>query len=37
MIDGQSHFQVYTFSALERENGNSEKQFKNILKAVNKL
>lgn len=36
-IDGQKHFNVYTFSAIERENGNSEKQFKNILKAVNKL
>ena len=37
MIDGQREYQIYTFSALERENGNSEKQFKNILKAVNKL
>lgn len=37
MIDGQREFEIYTFSALERENGNSEKQFKNILKAVNKL
>ena len=37
MIDGQREYQVYTFSALDRENGNSEKQFKNILKAVNKL
>ena len=36
-IDGQSQYQSVTFNGLERENGNSEKQFKNILKAVNKL
>lgn len=37
LIDGQSRYQTYTFGALARDNNDAEKQFKNILKAVNKL
>ena len=30
-------YQTYTYKALERDNDNAERQFKQILKAVNKL
>ena len=36
-IDGSQHWEVITYKALERDAGNSDKQFKEILKAVNKL
>lgn len=36
-IDGQKDFQTYTFKSIERENGNSERQFKEILKLAGKL
>ena len=37
MVDGDDHFATTTFKALERQNGDSDKQFKEILRAVNKL
>lgn len=36
-IDGNDNYEVNTFKGLERDSGNSERQFKDILKAVNKL
>lgn len=36
-LDGQEHYEVTTFKGMERDTGNSERQFKDILKAVNKL
>jgi hypothetical protein len=36
-IDGADHYEVTTFKALERENGNADRQFKEMLRAVNKL
>jgi hypothetical protein len=35
--DGSDHFSSVTFKGLERQNGDADKQFKEILKAVNKL
>lgn len=35
--DGSDRFNTVTFKGLERENGSAEKQFKDILRAVNKL
>lgn len=39
LTDGinNNRFQLYTFKSLERDNDNAERQFKQILKAVNKL
>jgi hypothetical protein len=37
MIDGSDHYDINTFKGLERENGNADRQFKEMLKAVNKL
>ena len=36
-IDGSEHWELVTFKGLERDAGNADKQFKDILKAVNKL
>ena len=36
-VDGNDDYSVNTFRALERENGNAERQFKDMLKAVNRL
>ena len=35
--DGAERWDIVTFKCLERESGNAESQFKNILKAVGKL
>jgi hypothetical protein len=35
--DGSEHWEITTFKGLERENGSAERQFKDMLKAVNKL
>ena len=35
--DGDDRYNVVTYKGLERENGNADKQFKEILSAVNKL
>jgi hypothetical protein len=35
--DGSEHWELTTFKGLERENGSAERQFKDMLKAVNKL
>jgi hypothetical protein len=37
MVDGDDRFATNTFKGLERQNGDSDKQFKEILRAVNKL
>ena len=37
MYDGQSKFQFYTFTALERENMNQERAFKQMLRDVKKM
>lgn len=37
MYDGQSKFQFYTFTALERENNNQERAFKQMLRDVKKM
>lgn len=37
MNDGSDHWELVTFKGLERDAGNADKQFKDILKAVNKL
>lgn len=37
MVDGQDHYDIITFKGLERAAGNGERQFKDILRAVNKL
>lgn len=37
MYDGQSKFQFYTFTALERENNNQERVFKQMLRDVKKM
>lgn len=37
LIDGSDHYEINTFKGLERENGNAERQFKEMLRAVNKL
>ena len=36
-IDGQSRYNTVTFKGLEKQTGDADKQFKDILKAVNKL
>ena len=36
-LDGQDHYDVVTFRGMQRDTGNSQQQFKDILKAVNKL
>ena len=36
-LDGQDHYEITTFRGLERDNGSTERQFKDVLKAVNKL
>ena len=35
--DGQSKYQVLTFKAMERENGNVERQFKEMLRASKRM
>jgi hypothetical protein len=35
--DGSDRYSAVTFKGLERQNGDADKQFKEILKAVNKL
>ena len=35
--DGSEHWELVTFKGLEKENGSSERQFKEMLKAVNRL
>jgi hypothetical protein len=37
MYDGQSSYQTVTYTGLERENANSARQFKEILKAVQRI
>lgn len=37
MYDGQKNFQFYTFTALERENNNQERAFKQMLRDVKKM
>lgn len=37
MVDGEDRFATNTFKGLERQNGDADKQFKEILRAVNKL
>lgn len=37
LIDGQKDFETYTFNSIERENGNSQRQFKEMLKLAGKL
>ena len=37
MTDGDSSYTINTFKGLEKDTGNAERQFKDILKAVNKL
>lgn len=37
LVDGQDHYDDITFKGLIRDTGNAERQFKDILKAVNKL
>ena len=37
MFDGQQSFQQYSFAALERENGNSAKEVKNIMQVLGKM
>ena len=37
LIDGQTRFQTYTFSALQRDNGDAEKQAMRLIKQMNKL
>jgi len=36
LFDGQSEFQSVSFSGLEKENTNSERKFKEMLKAINR-
>ena len=36
-VDGGEHYQVNTFRSLERDAGNADRQFKDMLKAINKL
>lgn len=36
-LDGSDHFEVTTFKAMERESGNQDRQFRDMLKAINKL
>lgn len=37
ITDGDSSYTINTFKGLEKDTGNAERQFKDILKAVNKL
>ena len=37
LYDGQTKFQATSFKALERENSNAERQFKEILRATKKM
>lgn len=37
LIDGQTKFQTYTFNALQRDNGDAEKQAMRLIKQMNKL
>lgn len=37
LIDGQTRFQTYTFNALQRDNGDAEKQAMRLIKQMNKL
>lgn len=37
LYDGQAKFQFYTFTALERENSNQERAFKQMLRDVKKM
>jgi hypothetical protein len=37
MVDGQDYYDIITFKGIERAAGNGERQFKDILRAVNKL
>lgn len=37
MLDGETRYNIVTFKMLERQNGDADKQFKEILRAVNKL
>lgn len=37
LIDGQIRFQTYTFNALQRDNGDAEKQAMRLIKQMNKL
>ena len=37
MTDGDNSYTINTFKGLEKDTGNAERQFKDILKAVNKL
>lgn len=36
-VDGADHFEINTFKSLERESGNTDRQFRDMLKAINKL
>ncbi len=36
-VDGADHYEITTFKAMERESGNADRQFKEMLRAVNKL
>jgi hypothetical protein len=37
LIDGEHRYSVTTYKGLERQQGEADKQFKEILRAVNKL
>jgi hypothetical protein len=37
LIDGDNRYQTMTYKGLERQQGEADKQFKEILRAVNKL
>ena len=36
-VDGADHFEINTFKSLERESGNTDRQFRDMLRAINKL
>jgi hypothetical protein len=37
LIDGEHRYNTLTYKGLERQQGEADKQFKEILRAVNKL